>query len=155
MIVPQVSFAEVFVPAHEYVGYFDSNGIYTVVGNVKNDIGYAISPMISVSVVDGTKEFSKTIQHLTLASGNEIPFKIKFPEILGPSPTLMPAELSFEKTVSNVIPIDVIYDQTLMVHDDGHLTGRVINSGTETISDFKIFMDLMMRHWTLVRTFYQ
>ena len=52
----------------------------------------------------------------------------------------MPAELSFEKTMEDpVITIDVIYDQTLIVHEDGHLTGRVINTGTETISDFKIF----------------
>jgi hypothetical protein len=52
----------------------------------------------------------------------------------------MPAELSFEKTMDDpVITIDVIYDQTLIVHEDGHLTGRVINTGTETISDFKIF----------------
>ena len=34
--IPQVAFADVFIPLHEYVGYFDSNGIYTVVGNVKN-----------------------------------------------------------------------------------------------------------------------
>ncbi len=139
MLIQQVSFAEVFVPTNEYVGYFDSNGVYTVVGNVKNDIDHAIAPIISVSVIDGTKEFSKTIQHISLAPGNEIPFKIKFPEVLGHSPTLMPAELSFEKTTIDVIPIDVIYDQTLIVHDDGHLTGRVINSGTDTISDFKIF----------------
>ena len=137
--VSQFSFAEVYVPAHEYTGYFDSNGIYTVVGNVKNDIGYAVVPVIYVSVVDDSKEFSKTIQHMPLSSGNEIPFKIKFPEVLGSSPILMPAELSFEKTVTDTIAIDVIYDQTLIVHDDGHLTGRIINSGTDTISDFKIF----------------
>ena len=32
---PTLSFAEVFIPGHEYVGYFDSNGIYTVVGNIE------------------------------------------------------------------------------------------------------------------------
>jgi hypothetical protein len=140
MLIPQVSFAEVFIPTDEYAGYFDSNGIYTVVGNVKNNLDFSIVPIISVSVTDSTKEFSKTIQHVSLASGNEIPFKIKFPEILGHSPILMPAELSFEKTMEDpVITIDVIYDQTLIVHEDGHLTGRVINTGTETIYDFKIF----------------
>jgi hypothetical protein len=140
MSVPQVSFAEVFVPTDEYAGYFDSNGIYTVIGNVKNDIGHGIIPIISVSVIDGEKEFSKTIQHASLASGNEIPFKIKFPEVLGHSPILMPAELSFKKTtITDIITLDVIYDQTLIVHEDGHLTGRIINTGNETISDFKIF----------------
>jgi len=139
MLVPQVSFAEVFIPTDEYVGYFDSNGIYTVVGNVKNDLHYDIIPTITILVKDDSEMFSKTIQHVPLSSGAEIPFKIKFPEILGHSPILMPAEIAFEKTKTNVITIDVIYDETLTVHEDGHLTGRVINSGPETISDFKIF----------------
>ncbi len=137
--IPPLAFAEVFIPTDEYVGYFDSNGIYTVVGNVKNDLDYAIIPTISISVIDDAREFSKTIQHVPLASGTEIPFKIKFPEILGVNPILMPTEISFEKTKTDVIPIDVIYDQSLIVHEDGHLTGRIINSGIETLSNFKIF----------------
>ena len=48
----QLSFAEVFVPVDEYVGYYDSNGIYTVVGNVKNELDFAIIPTISISVID-------------------------------------------------------------------------------------------------------
>ena len=137
--ISPLAFAEVFIPAHEYVGFFDSNGIYTVVGNVKNDLDYAIIPTISISVIGDAEEFSKTIQHVPLAAGTEIPFKIKFPEILGVNPTLMPAEILFEKTKTDVIPIDVIYDETLIVHEDGHLTGRIINSGTQTLSNFKIF----------------
>mgnify|MGYP003972951515 FL=1 len=131
--------AEVFIPTHEYVGYFDSNGIYTVVGNVKNDLNYAIIPTTLISIIDDSQKFSKTIQHTPLAAGTEIPFKIKFPEVLENSPILLPAAISFEKTKTDIIPIDVIYDETLIVHDDGHLTGRIINSGTESVSDFKIF----------------
>ena len=133
------SYGEVFIPSHEYVGFYDSNGIYTVVGNVKNELDYAILPTITVSVNDNDQEFSRTIQHVPLSSGNEIPFKIKFPKISGDSPILLPAELIFEKTKAEKISIDVIYDETLIVHDDGHLTGRIINSGTETVSDFKIY----------------
>ena len=44
----QYSFAEVFIPSHEYVSYFYSNGIYTVIGNVKNDLDYAIIPTVTV-----------------------------------------------------------------------------------------------------------
>ena len=50
-----ISFAEVFIPSHEYVSYFDSNGIYTVVGNVKNDLDYAIIPTITVSVENNSQ----------------------------------------------------------------------------------------------------
>jgi hypothetical protein len=139
LFITPLASAEVFIPSHEYVGYFDFNGIYTVVGNIKNDLDYAIIPTLTISVIDNTEKFSKIIQKNPLPSNSEIPFKIKFPEVLGDTPLLLPAELTFEKTTANVIPIDVIYDQTLIVHDDGHLTGRIINSGTETISDFKIF----------------
>ena len=133
------AFADVFIPSHEYVGFFDSNGIYTVVGNVKNDLDYAIIPTMTIPVIDNDSEFFKIIQHVSLLPGNEIPFKIKFPEVLGNDPTLLPAKITFEKTITDVIPVEVIYDETLIVHDDGHLTGRIINSGTETISDFKIY----------------
>ncbi len=129
---------DVFIPSHEYVGFFDSNGIYTVVGNVKNNLDYSIIPTVSISVIDGSQKFTKTLQLTPLVSGNEIPFKIKFPEISDTFLTLESAKISFQKTITNPILIDVIYDGTLIVHDDGHLTGRIINSGTETISDIEI-----------------
>ena len=78
---PQIAFADVFVPLHEYLGYFDANGIYTVVGNVKNESDTAIIPTIVVSVIDDSETISKTIKHVPLASGTEIPFKVKFPEL--------------------------------------------------------------------------
>jgi len=134
----QFSFAEVFIPSHEYVSYFDSNGIYTVIGNVKNDLNYAIIPTITVSVENNSQIFSKTIQHVPLASGTEIPFKIKFFEKLV-NPTLLPAELSFEKTFAEELPIVIIYDETLITYDDGHLTGRIQNNGDATIYNPKIF----------------
>ena len=139
LLIPQISFAEVSIPTDEYVGYYDSNGIYTVVGNVKNQLDYAILPTLSVSVQDGSKVFSKTVTHVPLASGAEIPFKIKFYEVSGNTPSLLPVQLSFEKTEKDLIPISVIYDQTLITHDDGHLTGRIQNTGEKTIYNPKIF----------------
>ena len=109
--IPQLSFAEVFIPSHEYVSYVDANGIYTVVGNVKNDLDYAIVPTITVSIQNDSQTFSKTIQHVPLASGTEIPFKIKFFEELD-DPVLLPAELSFERTFAEELPIAILYDET-------------------------------------------
>ena len=136
--VPQFSFAEVFIPSHEYVSYFDSNGIYTVIGNVKNDLDYAIIPTITVSIQNDSEIFSKTIQHVPLASGTEIPFKIKFFEVLD-NPILLPAELSFERTFAEELPIVILYDETLITYDDGHLTGRIQNNGDTTIYNPKVF----------------
>ena len=137
-VTAQSSFAEVTIPSHEYVSYFDSNGIYTVIGNVKNDLDYAIVPTVTVHVENNSQIFSKTIQHVPLASGTEIPFKIKFFEVLD-NPILLPAELSFTKTTQQVFPIVVLYDETLITYDDGHLTGRIQNNGDTTIYNPKVF----------------
>ena len=137
------AFADVFIPENEYVGYFDSNGIYTVVGNIKNELGHAVLPTITVSVSYNGDIISKTIRHVPLATDSEIPFKVKFYEIQGPSssfsPELLAAEFTYETTEKSSVPIEVLYDETLIKHDDGHLTGRIQNTGDQTISNPKIF----------------
>jgi len=55
LFVPQLAIADVYVPLHEYWGYFDSNGIYTVVGFVKNTNDFGVGPTITVSVIDDSK----------------------------------------------------------------------------------------------------
>jgi hypothetical protein len=138
LLVPS-AFADVFIPSHEYLGYFDSEGIYTVVGNVKNENSFAVIPTITVSVKDGDEIISKTIQHVPLASEKEIPFKVKFFEVSGNIPVLIPAELSYEKLTKAPIPIEILYDNTLIKHKDGHITGRIQNTGDATIYYPKIY----------------
>ena len=133
------AFAQVFIPSHEYLGYFDSDGIYTVVGNVKNENSFAVIPTITVSVLDDENVLSKTIQHVPLGAGKEIPFKIKFFEVAGNTPILLPSELSYEKTTKNPIPIEILYDKTLIKHKDGHITGRIQNTGQDTVYFPKIY----------------
>ena len=94
---PAFAFADVFIPLHEYLGYFDSNGVYTVVGNIKNENSYAVLPIVEVSVIDGDKIISKKINHVPLGANEEIPFKIKFPELESNIPILKNPELTFEK----------------------------------------------------------
>ncbi len=133
------AFAQVFIPSHEYLGYFDSDGIYTVVGNVKNENSFAVIPTITVSVLDDENVLSKTIKHVPLGAGKEIPFKIKFFEVAGNTPILLPSELSYEKTTKNPIPIEILYDKTLIKHKDGHITGRIQNTGQDTVYFPKIY----------------
>ena len=139
LLVSQVAFADVYVPLHEYLGYFDSNGIYTVVGNVKNENSFAIIPTITVSVIDGAERISKTIEHVPIGPDKEIPFKIKFPELTSDIPVLVNPEITYEKTITDEIPIQVLYDNTLIKHDDGHITGRIQNTGDKTIFYPKIY----------------
>ena len=136
---PTFAFADVFIPLHEYLGYFDSSGVYTVVGNIKNENNFAVLPIVTVSVVDDAKILSKTINHVPLGPDEEIPFKIKFPELEGNTPILKNPELTFEETRKNKVPIQVLYDETLVKHDDGHISGRIQNVGNETIEFPKIY----------------
>ena len=135
----QSASAQVFIPPDEYTGYFDANGIYTIVGNVKNENDFAIIPTITISVLDGSQTLSQTITHVPIPSGAEIPFKVKFPTVFSHEPMLENPIISFEKTIADKVPIDVIYDKTLLLHDDGHITGRIQNNGNHTVYYPKIF----------------
>lgn len=125
--------AEVYIPEHEYLGYFDSNGVYTVVGNVKNENNFSIIPTVTVSVADDSQVLSRIIEHVPIASQKEMPFKVKFPEIQSDYPSLLDADLTYVETNHAPIPLEVLYDETLIKHDDGHLTGRIQNTGNKTI----------------------
>lgn len=122
-----------YVPGSEYLGYFDSGGVYTVVGNVKNENNFAVIPTITVSVADGPQTFSETVRHVPVAAGTEVPFKTKFPEIRGSSPALSEPVLAFVRTSHAPVPLQVLYDDTLVRHGDGHLTGRIQNTGDKTV----------------------
>lgn len=138
LLIFQFAFAEVLIPPQEYLGYFDYEGVYTVGGNVKNQNDFAIIPTIFVTVIDGENTFTKVISHVTIPPKTDIPFKTKFPEVTGDTPILLKAELRFVKTHKDPTPIQILYDNTLIKHDDGHVTGRIHNTGNQTIFNPKI-----------------
>ncbi|MBS3925435.1 MAG: peptidase [Nitrosarchaeum sp.] len=137
-MISQFAFAEVFIPTQEYIGYYDYEGVYTVGGNVKNQNDFALIPTISITVIDGENTFTKTITHVTIPPRTDIPFKIKLPEITSDTPILLEPKLKFEKTEKDPLPIIILYDKTLIKHDDGHVTGRIINNGNHTIFNPKV-----------------
>lgn len=135
-----VAYADVFIPDNEYLGYYDYEGVFTVVGNVKNQNDFALIPTITISVFDDdSTKITKTLNHVPIPAMTDIPFKLKFPEINGQNPTVLKADLKYVKTEKNSIPIQIIYDKTLVTHDDGHVTGRIKNIGTQTVYNPKIF----------------
>jgi len=138
LLISQFTFAEVFIPPQEYIGYFDYEGVYTVGGNVKNQNDYAVIPTISVSVIDGENTFTKIIYHVPIPPQTDIPFKTKFPEVTGDAPILLVAKIKFVKTEKDPTSLEILYDKTLIKHDDGHVTGRIHNNGNQTIFNPKI-----------------
>ncbi|MBA4437657.1 MAG: peptidase, partial [Nitrosopumilaceae archaeon] len=140
LFVPQIAFADVFIPESEYTGYYDYQGIFTVVGNLKNQNDFALIPTITISVIDtDDTKITKQFVHVPIPPMTDIPFKIKFPEIHGVTPELLTAELSYTKTQKDPIPIQIIYDKTLITHDDGHVTGKIENIGNYTVYNPKVY----------------
>jgi len=132
-----VAHADVYIPDHEYAGYFDSGGAYTVIGAIKNTGEEWVTPSITVTIGgEDMREFT----FAPIAPGSEQPFKVKFPELGVQNPVLTKPELSYEAVPADIpLEVDVIYDDTLVLHPDGHKTGRIINSGDEPAHYLKVY----------------
>ena len=130
--------ADVWIPEHEYVGFFDSNGVYQVVGAVKNSEKHPIIPTISISIQDGKNIVSKDFEYVSIMPEHEMPFKFAFPEIQSTEPILNQAEISFIHGINQDYSVKVMYDESLIVHPDGHITGRIINMGTQPVYDIRL-----------------
>ncbi len=131
--------AEVKISDGAYVSYFDSEGIYTVVGAIKNTGDDWIVPFITVSFEE-TELFSKTFSFVPIGPDSEQPFKVKFPQHKLSNPTLHEPKLEHKVvTKQNPLDVDVIYDDTLITHLDGHKTGRIVNNGNYTVDYLKVY----------------
>ena len=133
--------AEVYVPADEYISYVDANGIYTIIGNVKNTQPTDISVTVTVAVTDGITTYDHTVPPIFLQSGSELPFKVKMPQIVPPYQrlTLLEPTIVYNDGTGHTPTVSVIYDETLVLHPNGTLTGFVINDGNDTIRDVEIW----------------
>lgn len=129
----------------EIITYTDSNGVYTIAGNVKNThASHAAIPILELQVQDGITIHKITVPYNAIPPKGELPFKIKMPDVSAAHATLKGYEL-FAITAPNTatgiryneVTLDVIYDHTLVIHDDGddkgHLSGFAINSGNKTL----------------------
>ena len=131
--------ANVWIPDNEFLGYYDSNGTYTVVGAVKNTENMAIIPSITINVKDGAKEISNNYTLSTINSLKDIPFKIKIPEVEGKNATLQSPQVSFVTSSHDALDIDIIYDRTLIKHVDGHTSGFILNNDTSAAYGVRVY----------------
>lgn len=126
--------AELYVLEDELGQYVDANGVYTAIGNVKNDYPWAVDPYLVLHIQDGSLLHEIVVPYDTVQAGGELPFKVKMPDVSGDA-SLAHYSLSHDTTFDSSISLDVVYDDTLVVHPDGHLTGYAINSGNITLYD--------------------
>ena len=47
ILIPAFASGEVYIPDHEYVGFYDHDGVYTVIGGIKNTEMYPVIPTVS------------------------------------------------------------------------------------------------------------
>ena len=98
ILVPAFASGEVYIPDHEYVGFYDHDGIFTVIGGVKNNEMYPITPTITVNVNENGNIFTHKQEFSPIMPAQMLPLKIKLPEITSMNPILEPPEISYKQT---------------------------------------------------------
>jgi len=139
IIIPAFASGEVYIPDHEYVGFYDHDGIYTVIGGVKNNEMYPVIPTITVNVNDDGNVFSYDYEFSSVMPAQMLPLKLKLPQITSENPVLEPPQISYKQTEYKFKGGYVLYDNSLILHDDGRMTGKIKNAGDETFQDFRIY----------------
>ena len=139
ILIPAFASGEVYIPDHEYVGFYDHDGIFTVIGGVKNNEMYPVIPTITVSVNDGGNVFSQEYKFSPVMPAHMLPLKLKLPQITSENPVLEPPQISYKQTEYKYEGGYVLYDDSLVLHDDGRMTGTIKNAGDKTFLNFRVY----------------
>jgi len=137
--IPVFVNAEVYIPDNEYVGFYDHDGVYTVIGGVKNNEMHPVIPEINVIITDGKNIFSERYEFSPIMPAQMLPLKIKIPEITSENPILEPPVITFHTTGYQFKNGYVLYDDSLVLHPDGRMTGKIKNAGEKTFENFRIY----------------
>ena len=130
-------YGEVYIPDHEFVGFYDEAGTYTVVAGIKNKEYFSIQPTVTLSILDGDKRFEQTHKLAAIEPDKMLPLKLQFPEVTGSSPVLEEPLITYEETINQYVGGYVLYD-SLDIQDDGSIVGKIRNGGETTFEKFRI-----------------
>jgi len=139
IIIPVTANGEVYIPDHEYVGFYDQDGIFTVIGGVKNNEMYPVIPTITVNVNDDGNIFSHQYKFSPIMPAQMLPLKLKLPEITSENPILELPQSSYKQTEYKYESGYILYDNSLILHDDGRMSGTIKNAGDKTFLNFRIY----------------
>ncbi len=128
-----------FIPENEFIGYVDAGGVYTVIGAIKNSEGFPIVPTVLIQIQDGDNLVKKSFTFVNIMPKKDLPFKVKFPNLSSQSIVLLEPKISYLPGTERSNPVGVLYGDSLIRHEDGHLTGRIINTGDHTITNLKVY----------------
>jgi len=139
ILIPAFASGEVYIPDHEYVGFYDHDGVFTIIGGVKNNEMYPVIPTITVNVNDDGNIFSQKHKFSPIMPAQMLPLKLKLPEITSENPILESPQISYKQTEYKYEGGYILYDDSLVLHDDGHMTGTIKNAGDKTFLNFRIY----------------
>ena len=139
ILIPVFASGEVYIPDHEYVGFYDHDGIFTVIAGVKNNEMQPVIPTITVTVNDDDNVFSQEYKFSPVMPAQMLPLKLKLPQITSENPVLELPQISFEITEYKFEGGYVLYDDSLILHDDGRMTGKIKNAGEQTFQNFRVY----------------
>ena len=129
----------VFIPENEFIGYVDAGGVYTVAGAIKNTGDFPIVPTVLIQIQDGESLIQKSFTFVNIMPKKDLPFKVKFPNLTSQSIVLLEPKISHLPGTEHSISVEVLYDDSLIRHEDGHLTGQIINTGDRPITNIKVY----------------
>ena len=139
IIIPVTVSGEVYIPDHEYVGFYDQDGVFTVIGGVKNNEMYPVTPTITVNVNDNGNIFSHQYKFSPIMPAQMLPLKLKLPEITSENPILELPQITYKQTEYKYESGYILYDDSLVLHDDGRMTGTIKNAGDKTFLNFRVY----------------
>jgi len=143
ILIPQTvnagMYGEVYIPDHEFVGFYDETETYTVFAGIKNKEYYPIIPTVTITIQDGDSKIVEEYELSTIMPDNMLPMKVQIPEVQSVNPILEEPLISYKKSEKSFSGGYIIYDETLIIHDDGHLTGKIRNGGENIFEKFRIY----------------
>ena len=82
-------YGEVYIPKHEFIGFFDENGTYTIFAGVKNKEYFPIIPTVTISIQDGDELIVREYRLAAIMPENMLPMKVQIPEVSTKNPILL------------------------------------------------------------------
>ena len=132
-------YGEVYIPKHEFIGFFDENETYTIFAGVKNKEYFPIIPTVTISIQDGDELIVREYRLAAIMPENMLPMKVQIPEVSTKNPILLEPTITYEKTTESFTGGYIIYDDSLQILDDGSLVGKIRNGGEDTFEKFRIY----------------
>ena len=143
ILIPQTvdagMYGEVYIPDHEFIGFYDETDTYTVFAGIKNKEYYPIIPTVTITVQDGDSKIVEEYELSTIMPDNMLPMKVQIPEVKSANPILEEPLISYKKSEKAFSGGYIVYDETLIIHEDGSLTGKIRNGGESIFEKFRIY----------------